>query len=78
MVSGLHGPPFAVPQRSLRKRGEGGEVAGRQADTQATAGDILLRVLATLRDRSVREDNRDQERRTRGNSLCYSGVLLPT
>lgn len=59
MVPGLHSAPFAIPLRS-RKRGEDGEAAGRQADTQAAAGDILLRVLATLRDRSMNEDTARQ------------------
>lgn len=56
MVPSVHGAPVAVPLGSRQENGERGEIKGRQADTEIAAGDLLLRMLAALRDRSISED----------------------
>lgn len=56
MVSSVYGAPFAVPSRSRQESGKRGEIKGRQVDTHIAAEAILLRMLATLRDRSISKD----------------------
>jgi len=53
MVSRVYGAPFAISLGTHEDRGERGKIEARQVDTPTVAGVVLLRMPATLRDRSM-------------------------